>query len=150
MAGIHTLNARGNLLLPVLREHFAWTDARTFQEIQRLHGDLLDILRAKGIDYASLRSALTPQSTKHEAAFLFDEQRCADMLVPGAECADALFRALDRKSTHCVFRRSRASVPIDVGPAFRSKPAGGNAGVELSDIRGAAVNDLWHASGVKT
>ena len=76
MAGIHTLNARGNVMLPSIREHFAWSDARTFREIQLFHKDLLKILIAKGIDYASLRSALTPQQTKHEAAFLFDEQRC--------------------------------------------------------------------------
>lgn len=102
MAGIHTLNARGNVMLSVLREHFGWTDARTFREIQRFHSDLLDILRAKGIDYASLRSALTPQPTKHEAAFLFDEQRCDNTYVPGAECGDALFSALDRKTTHSI------------------------------------------------
>ncbi len=102
MAGIHTLNARGNVMLPVLREHFAWTDARAFREIQRFHSDLLDILRAKGIDYTSLRSALTPQSTKHEAAFLFDEQRCDNTFVPGVECANALFKALDRKTTHSI------------------------------------------------
>lgn len=102
MAGIYTLNGRGNVMLPALREHYAWTDARTFREIQRFHSDLLDILRAKGIDYASLRSALTPQSTKHEAAFLFDEQRCDNTFVPGVECADALFKALDRKATHSI------------------------------------------------
>jgi hypothetical protein len=102
MAGIHTLNARGNVMLSVLREHYAWTDARTFREIQRFHGDMLNILQEKGIDYASLRSALTPQPTKHEAAFLFDEQRCNNTFVPGVECADALFRALDRKTTHSI------------------------------------------------
>lgn len=102
MTGIHTLNARGNVMLPVLREHYAWTDARTFREIQRFHSDLLDILRTKGVDYMSLRSALTPQSTKHEAAFLFDEQRCDNTFVPGVECADALFQALDRKTTHSI------------------------------------------------
>jgi hypothetical protein len=102
MAGIHTLNARGNVMLAALREHYAWTDARTFREIQRFHADFLDILRTKGIDYASLRSALTPQSTKHEAAFLFDEHRCDNTSVPGVECADALFKALDRKTTHSI------------------------------------------------
>lgn len=102
MAGIHTLNSRGNVMLPMLREHFAWTDAQTFREIQHFHRDLLDILRAKRIDYASLRSALTPQPLKHEAAFLFDEQRCDDTLVPGIECVDALFRALDPKTTHSI------------------------------------------------
>jgi hypothetical protein len=89
-------------MLPALREHYAWTDARTFREIQRFHSDLLHILRSKDIDYTSLRSALTPQTTKHEAAFLFDEQRCDNTFVPGVECADALFRALDRKTTHSI------------------------------------------------
>ena len=102
MAGIHTLNARGNVMLPILREHYAWSDARTFREIQRFHRDLLEILISKGIDYASLRSALTPQSTKHDAAFLFDEQRCDNTLVPGVECADALFKALDHRATHSI------------------------------------------------
>lgn len=102
MASIYTLNSRGNILLSTLRDHFSWTDARTFFEIQRFHNDLLNILRAKRIDYASLRSALTPQPTKHEAAFLFDEQRCGNRFVPGVECADALFRALDPKTTHSI------------------------------------------------
>ncbi len=102
MAAIHTLNARGNVMFPVLREHYAWTDSRTFREIRRFHSDLIDILRVKGIDYASLRSALTPQSTKHEAAFLFDEQRCGNTFAPGVECADALFKALDPKTTHSI------------------------------------------------
>ena len=102
MAGIHTLNARGNVMLPSIREHFAWSDARTFREIQLFHKDLLKILIAKGIDYASLRSALTPQQTKHEAAFLFDEQRCDNTFLPGVECAEALFRTLDRRTTHSI------------------------------------------------
>ena len=102
MAGIHTLNSRGNVMLPALREHFAWTDAQTFREIQHFHRDLLDILHAKRIDYPSLRSALTPQPSKHEAAFLFDEHRCENTFVPGVECADALFRALDPKTTHSI------------------------------------------------
>lgn len=100
MASICTLNARGNVMLPALREHYAWTNSHTFHEIQRFHSDLIEILRAKGIDYLSLRSALTPQPTKHEAAFLFDEQRCENTFVPGVECADALFMTLDRKTTH--------------------------------------------------
>ena len=102
MASIHTLNARGNVMLPVLRTHFSWTDARTFREIQRFHRDCLVILRAKSIDYASLRSALTPQQLKHEVAFLFDEQRCHDKCVPGVECADALFQSLDSSTTHSI------------------------------------------------
>ena len=102
MPAIHTLNARGNVMLPVLREHFALSDANTFAEIQRFHGDCLNILQAKGIDYASLRSALTPQPTKHEAAFLFDEERCQNTGIPGVECAEALFNALNPQTTHSI------------------------------------------------
>lgn len=89
-------------MFPMLREHFSWTDAQTFREIQHFHRDLLDILSAKGIDYTSLRSALTPQPLKQEAAFLFDEHRCDNTFAPGVECADALFKALDPKTTHSI------------------------------------------------
>ncbi len=102
MSAIHTLNARGNVLLPVLRKHFSFSDARTHLEIQRFHRDCLNILQSKGIDYASLRSALTPQSTKHEAAFLFDEERCDDKSLSAVECAEALFSALNPKTTHSI------------------------------------------------
>ncbi|MFW0888226.1 MULTISPECIES: hypothetical protein [Pseudomonas] len=102
MTAIHTLNARGNVLLPVMRECFALSDARTFAEIQHFHNDCVSILRTKGIVYASLRAALTPQSTKHEAAFLFDEERCTHSYSPGVECAEALFDALDSKTTHSI------------------------------------------------
>ena len=102
MPSIHTLNARGNVLLPVMREYFSLSDARTFAEIQSFHGECVGILQAKGIDYASLRTALTPQPTKHEVAFLFDTDRCARNFAPGVECAEALFSALDAKTTHSI------------------------------------------------
>lgn len=129
MAGIHTLNARGNVMLPVLREHFSWTDAQTFREIQRFHQDLLSILKAKGIDYALLRSALTPQQAKHEAAFLFDEQRCDNEFIPGVECADALFKLLDRETTHSIL----GGELIDIKDEIARKLLG-NAAVIAKDL----------------
>ncbi|MBL8278103.1 MAG: hypothetical protein JNL93_15490 [Pelomonas sp.] len=102
MTAIHTLNARSYLMFPGLRKYYGWSDERTFKEIQHLHSNLLDILRLKGIDYAALRSALTPQPAKHEAAFLFDEKRCIDGFKAGVECAEALFNALDPKTTHSI------------------------------------------------
>lgn len=72
MASIHTINARSHIMLEVLRDHFAWNDEHTFKQIQLLHKELLGILACKGINYAELRSALTPQGSKHETAFLFD------------------------------------------------------------------------------
>ncbi|HCE7956462.1 TPA: hypothetical protein NID39_006092 [Pseudomonas aeruginosa] len=102
MPSIHTLNARGNVLLPVMRECFSLSDARTFAEIQNFHGECVGILKAKGIDYALLRTALTPQPTKHEAAFLFDTDLCARSFAPGVECAETLFSALDAQTTHSI------------------------------------------------
>jgi hypothetical protein len=102
MPSIHTLNARGNVMLPVMREYFSWSDARAFREIQRFHRDCLDILQAKGIRYEALRSALTPQPGKQEAAFMFDEHRCDPDRIPGVDAADALFKLLPGKTTHSV------------------------------------------------
>ena len=102
MSRIHTLNARGNLLLGSIREHYKWTDSRTFVEIQRIHQDFLDILRAKGINYEELRNALTPQTGKHEAAFLFDEHRCNPNRIAGVDAADAVFKLLPAGTTHSV------------------------------------------------
>lgn len=102
MSRIHTLNARGNLLFATVREHFKWTDDKTFHEIQRTHSDFLDILSDKGISYDELRNALTPQTNKHEAAFLFDEDRCNPERIPGVDAADAVFRLLHAKTTHSI------------------------------------------------
>ncbi|MBU9391521.1 hypothetical protein KTE71_28930 [Burkholderia multivorans] len=59
-------------------------------------------MKSKKINYADLRTALTPQQAKHEAAFLFDEKRCASQFNPGVEVADALFKLLDAKTTHSI------------------------------------------------
>ena len=85
MSRIHTLNARGNLMLAAIREHYSWTDERTFKEVQRFHQDFLQILSGKRISYDKLRTALIPQTNKHEAAFLFDEHRCDPDRIPGVD-----------------------------------------------------------------
>lgn len=102
MPSIHTLNARGNIMLPVMREHFSWSDYRTFSEIQLFHRDCLRILKDKGINYDELRSALTPQQDAEEAAFLFDEQRCNPDEIPGVDAANAIFKLLPPKTTHSI------------------------------------------------
>lgn len=101
MAGIHTLDARGNFMLPLLRKHYGWSDVETFEQVQLLHAELLKILQYKGIQYIDLRAALTPQTERHESAFLFDSRRCGSRAY-GAECGDALVKLLDRKATHSI------------------------------------------------
>lgn len=102
MSRIHSLNARGHLLLAAIRQHYSWTDERTFKEIQRLHQDFLQILANKGISYDDLRTALTPQTNKHEAAFLFDEHRCNPERIPGIDAAGAVFKLLPAQTTHSI------------------------------------------------
>jgi hypothetical protein len=97
MSRIHTLNARRNLLFPAIREHYSWTDEKTFVEVQRTHQDFRQILREKGINYDELRTALTPQASKHEAAFLFDEHRCNSERIAGVDAANAVFKLLTCK-----------------------------------------------------
>lgn len=38
MSRIHTLNVRGNVMLPVMRDYFSWSDERTFREVQLFLG----------------------------------------------------------------------------------------------------------------
>ncbi|AUN94642.1 hypothetical protein [Pseudazoarcus pumilus] len=102
MSRIHTLNARGNLLLASIREHCKWTDTKTFVEIQRIHHNFLDILRTKGINYDELRNSLIPQTGKHEAAFMFDEHRCNPNRIAGVDAADAVFKLLPTDTSHSI------------------------------------------------
>ena len=89
-------------MLAAIREHYSWSDERTFKEVQRFHQDLLKILSGKRINYDDLRTALTPQTNKHEAAFLFDEHRCNPDRISGVDAADALFKLLPLDTTHSV------------------------------------------------
>jgi hypothetical protein len=47
----------------------------------------------------------------------------------------------------CGFRRSRASSPSDVGPAFRRMPAGCDAVLKLSAKRARSSTLLWTRRG---
>jgi hypothetical protein len=89
-------------MLSALREYFSWPEAQTFRFVQQFHAECLSILAQKGIRYEELRSALTPQPAKEEAAFLFDEHRCDQERVAGVDAADAVFKLLPRNTTHSV------------------------------------------------
>lgn len=77
MTTIFTLNARGNMFLEVIRDHFQIPAARMRREIVSMHAKVVEVLKTKGIDYKQLRSALVPQMDKHEAAFIFDSTEVA-------------------------------------------------------------------------
>ena len=69
---VHTLDARNNVLLEVLRDYFKLTPERTHREIQDIVRSTSALLAKKGVDYGALRTALTPQQDRCEAAFLFN------------------------------------------------------------------------------
>jgi hypothetical protein len=68
---IFTLNARGNIMLEVMQGYFGLDRARMLREINTSFSGLLEILKVKRIDYASLKNALVPCPDRNEAAFIF-------------------------------------------------------------------------------
>lgn len=73
---IYTLNARGNVMLPVLKQVFQLTDQQSYQEIKQIFNDMNAILKAKGIAYKRLKLALIPaHKDRYEIAFIFDSSK---------------------------------------------------------------------------
>lgn len=88
-------------MLEVIRDEFGLRPEQMRKEIAVLHAELLSILRSKNIDYTSLRSALTPSTDRHEAAFLFDSQ-AFDSGLYGRETFNCLLPLLDPRSTQSI------------------------------------------------
>lgn len=98
---IFTLNARGNVMLEVMRDYFRLTTAVMHREIQELHLATQEVLQSKGIAYAQLKSGLVPIVDRHEAAFIFDSQ-CIDSSWYGLEVAKVTIPLFDKRSTQSV------------------------------------------------
>ena len=69
---IHTLEARGNILLEIVKERSDADDPAMRRLIWRAADELTHILHQRGLSYAELNSALVPQTKKSEIALLFD------------------------------------------------------------------------------
>lgn len=72
---IHTLNARGNVMLEVIRDHFNVKPDRMLFEIQAMRQQVVSALKLKGVDYDDLRAALVPDREKLEIALIFDTMK---------------------------------------------------------------------------
>lgn len=101
MQPIHTVNTRSYVMLEILRDHYGIVESRMKNEIQRMYAELVEILRAKNIDYAGLRSALVPSMDKEEAFFLFDSS-AIDTGLYGRQIFDQLLPLLDSRSTQSI------------------------------------------------
>lgn len=69
---IHTIDARDNIMLEVMRSYFGVPPARMHREIRALVAETVGLLAAKDIDYAKLNKALVPQPNRREIALVFD------------------------------------------------------------------------------
>lgn len=69
---LHTLNARGNIMLEVMRDHFKLDPNHMFHLIQEMRRDVEVALSKKGISYDKLKSALVPAQDRREIALVFD------------------------------------------------------------------------------
>lgn len=101
MHPIHTVNSRSHVMLEILRDHYGIAGSRMKNEIQQMHGELIEILSAKRIDYAGFRSALVPSMDKEEAIFIFDSSAIGSGLY-GQEIFDQLLPLLESRSTQSI------------------------------------------------
>jgi hypothetical protein len=69
---IHTLEARGNILLEIVRDRSRATDSAMRRLIWEAAEELTQMLSRRGIDYAELKSALVPRIDRAEIALVFD------------------------------------------------------------------------------
>jgi len=98
---IFTVEARSNVFLEVMTEHFRLSESRVFAEIQNSVRQLRGILDAKGVAYADLKRALVPSIDKTERAFVFDWTKF-EVAGYGREVMHRLLPILDRRSTQSV------------------------------------------------
>lgn len=98
---IFTLEARGNVMLEVMRDRYLLDSAAMHREIQCLHFEAINALERKGISYSELKSALIPKTDRHEAGFIFNSQ-VIESAWYGCEVARQILPLLDHRSTQSV------------------------------------------------
>ena len=98
---IHTIEARGNITLEVIRDYFGLSEASMQNEIQGAHRKTIGILKSKGISYPELRTSLVPRTDRFEAGFLFDTQEIKSSWY-GLEVMKEILSLLGNKSNHSV------------------------------------------------
>lgn len=98
---IFTLNARGNVMLEVMKSYFSLNEVQMLREINASFMGMLEILRAKQIDYSSLKNALVPRPDRNEAAFIFDTTKIKSNWY-GLDVSKRILPTLDQNATHSV------------------------------------------------
>ena len=95
---IHTIDARGHIMLESMRGYFGLTSEVMFREIQAMLNTTVNALKDKGIEYQALRQALVPSINRFEAGFIFNIQDIESSWY-GREAMKQLLPLLDIKSS---------------------------------------------------
>lgn len=98
---VHTINARGNVMLEVVRDYFRVPPERMFWEIQALRHAVEEALAIKGIKYDELKTALVPDRKRREMALVFDTLVIENSWY-GLEVFRRLIPLFSRDSNHSV------------------------------------------------
>src|SRR5262245_27811599 len=69
---IHTLEARGNIFLEIVKDRSGASDSAMRRLIWQRAEELIQTLSRRGVNYADLKPALVPQIDKAEIALFFD------------------------------------------------------------------------------
>lgn len=97
---IHTLNARGHLFLEVVRDYLSLDSEQMNREIRALRNNTVEVLKTKGVDYISLKSALVPDPHRKEIAFVFDTFYLQDVTWYGLSVFEKIMPLIDKRSSH--------------------------------------------------
>ena len=98
---IFTLNARSNIFLDSMRDHFKIPSSRIFNLIREMFADTEAILLRKGIDYGHLKTALVPSTNRREIALIFDTTRVEGTWY-GGQIFERIIPLLSKDSNHCI------------------------------------------------
>jgi len=98
---IHTLEARGNILLEIVKDRSGASDSAMRRLIWRAAEELTQMLTQRGVNYAELKSALVPQIEKAEIALLFD-RASIDSAAYGWQVHACVVPLLSPTGTHSV------------------------------------------------
>jgi hypothetical protein len=98
---LHTLNARGNIMLEVMRDYFNLRPGQMFREIQGMRHMVEDALSKKKISYDKLKSALVPAQNRREIALVFDTIVIGESWY-GFDVMKQVIPLFERESNHSV------------------------------------------------
>ncbi|NHQ60239.1 hypothetical protein G9409_06470 [Chlorobium sp. BLA1] len=114
---IHTLNARDNVMLEVIRNYFKLTPHHMHRQIQGMRATLEDILSKKGISYSNLRSALVPDRKRREIALVFDTTAIESSWY-GLDVFERIIPQLDKRSNHSILVGDYLDRPGEIEKLF--------------------------------